>query len=85
MKERKPSLDMGVRLRADTAYLPISLALTKDINKSKGVEVGLSLGGLQPSKKKWDGTRSFSIAPIAGANWQSKKSVDYSIPSPLSS
>ena len=77
MKEREPSLDMGVRLRADTAYIPVSLAVTKDINKSKGMEVGLSLGGLQTSKKKWDGKRSFSIAPIAGANWQSKKSVDY--------
>jgi len=77
MNKRHPSVDMGVRLRANGTYLPVSLAVTKDVYKSKGVEVGLSLGGLQPSKKTWSGTRSISVAPVAGANWQSKKSVDY--------
>ena len=77
MSERNASLDLGVRLRADTAYMPVSLDVTKDIANSKGTNIGLSLGGLQTSQKGWDGKRSVSIAPIAGVNWQSKKSVDY--------
>ena len=77
MKERKASLDMGVRLRADTPYIPVSLAVTKDIYKVKGTEIGLSLGGIKTSDKHWAGKRSVSIAPVLGANWQSKKVVDY--------
>ena len=77
MKERKESLDLGVRLRVQTPYAPVRLAITKDIYKNKGTEIGLSIGGINPSTKHWTGKRSVSIAPIIGANWQSKKVVDY--------
>ncbi|HIO92808.1 MAG TPA: MipA/OmpV family protein [Leucothrix mucor] len=77
MKERKASLDVGVRLRANTSYMPVSLTVTKDIYKSKGTELGLSLGGIKAEDKIWTGKRSVSVAPVLGADWQSKKSVDY--------
>jgi outer membrane protein len=77
MKARKDSFDLGVRLRADTPYVPISLLVTKDVYKAKGTEVGLSLGGIKPSRRHWTGQRSVSVAPILGANWQDKKGVDY--------
>ncbi len=77
MKERKESLDLGVRLRVQTPYAPVRLAITKDIYKNKGTEIGLSIGGINPSTKHWTGKRNVSIAPIIGANWQSKKVVDY--------
>ncbi len=77
MSERKPSLDMGVRLRSENTYIPMSIDVTKDIYKSKGAEIGLSIGGIKPLKKHWTGQHSVSIAPIAGLDWQSKKVVDY--------
>lgn len=77
MKNRKASLDVGMRLRANTTYLPISLSVTKDIHKNKGTEIGLSLGGIQNGQSEWTGKRSISVAPVFGADWQSKKVVDY--------
>ncbi|MCK5813188.1 MAG: MipA/OmpV family protein [Cocleimonas sp.] len=78
MKERKGSLDAGVRLTAKMPYLPISLSATTDISRShKGQEVGLKVGGIQPSSTYWTGKRNVSIAAVSGLDWKSKKVVDY--------
>lgn len=78
MKERKNSFDAGVRFTAKTPYLPISVTAMTDISRRhKGQEVGLKLGGIQPSATYWTGKRNVSIAAVGGVDWKSKKVVDY--------
>lgn len=78
MSNRKASIDVGVRGIIDTGYLGKAVVdVTRDVSTSKGVDVGVKLGGISPHASHWTGKKSMKIAAAGGFRYQSAKVVDY--------
>lgn len=78
MSERKTSIDIGARGIIDTGMLGNAVIdVTRDLNASKGFEVGLKVGGISPHAPHWTGKRKVNIAAMGGLRYQSAKVADY--------
>ena len=77
MDKRRPSIDVGGRLIAETPIGPAVFDATKDVYKSKGYEVGLKLGGIAPHAAHWSGKGQIIVKPAVGVRYQSAKMADY--------
>ena len=78
MSKRKTSLDIGARAIVDTGYLGNAVIdMTRDVNASKGFEVGLKLGGISPHAPHWTGEKKVRIMAKTGLRYQSAKVANY--------
>lgn len=78
MSKRKTSIDVGARATINTGVLGDAVVdITRDVNASKGFEVGLKLGGISPHALHWTDKRKFEIAAVGGLRYQSAKVADY--------
>ena len=78
MSERDASINIGARGIIDTGMLGNAVIdATRDVNASKGFEVGLKLGGISPHAPHWTGERKVKVAAMGGLRYQSAKVADY--------
>ncbi len=78
MDDRKESIDLGLRLIADTGVLSSAVfEITRDVYASKGVEASLKIGGITPHAQHWTGNREVSLAAVAGVRYKDKKVANY--------
>lgn len=77
MKDREASVDLGGRIIVKTGLGAAVVDVTKDVNRSKGIEASIKLGGIAPHASHWTGKKEVTIAATGGLRYQSEKVVDY--------